>query len=122
MKLEYIPEGSSDCPLIRISDTSVEDISVLLDTWTSLSRQVGVELPLGLLEGMTAKDNCELVCSAGERSTGVQRQVDSRFLCTLTRAAWERVGRLTEPFLKQQTGYQWLIEDECKELQRFQAV
>ena len=109
--MEYIPEGSSDCPLIRISGTSLKDLSVLMDAWTALSRQAGVEIPLGLLEGMTTKDRCELICSSAEVSVGIQAQAGNQFWCALTRAAWENVGELTEPFLNQQAGYQWLIDD-----------
>jgi len=112
MMMEFILDGSPDCPLIRLSDTSAQDIAALLGAWTFLSRKIGVVISLAALPGMNAKEGCDLICKSAEESVGFQRQTGNRFACVLTRAAWEDVRGLTEPFLSPQAGYQWLIEED----------
>ncbi len=104
MIIEYIPDGSPDCPLVRISETSRDDIQKLLTALKRLSKREDEKIEM---EG----NDIELICKSGEKDTGLRQITNHTFECVLACETWLQVYGLTEPFLEKQTGFQWLSED-----------
>ena len=112
MKIEYLADGSPDCPLIRLYEFNQAEAKQLRQLVRSLvpSDRQGVELeneawaePLG---------GCRLALRCGNPDQGI-RQVGSRnFECVLNSDGWRNVEGLLGPFCDSNTaGFQWLIHD-----------
>ena len=101
MKIEYISNGSPDCPLVQISETSKDDIQKLLTAWEKLSERAGETIEL-------KNNNLQLICKSGKKDIGLKQITNDTFECILGCETWLQVHGLTEPFLKSQTGFQWL--------------
>ncbi len=109
MKLEYLPSGTPDCPLIRLYDFTRAEAAELCSTVAELaSGELGcvavAELPF-----ITAIGGCQLSFLAGTWDAGVVQQPDGSYLCRLTPGTWDNVAGLIEPFTSDATGYQWLV-------------
>jgi hypothetical protein len=111
MEINYIENGSPDCPLIQISKTTADDIKELLAIWHALSETEKREIDLGMLNEMINCDHIHLICKIGTRDIGIKKINQKNFDCILTEATWLQVHGLTEPFLKEINGYQWLTTE-----------
>jgi hypothetical protein len=113
MKLQFLADGSPDCPLIRLYDFQAAE-SVRLKTlferlangslgYVSLHQQPGIE-PI---------DGCQLNLHVGKRDTGIVQTAGSFFECSLSPERWSDVAALAEPFCEaaRPNSYQWLNED-----------
>jgi hypothetical protein len=110
MKLEFLAEGSRDCPLIRLyafDHTAVLKLNDLIgafatgaSTRVSLHKQPWIE-PVG---------GCELELLLGKRDRGISQTGTLRFECTLSHEGWHDIGGLLEPFCESNRPdvYQWL--------------
>lgn len=104
MKIKYIPNGSPDCPLIQISETSKDDIQKLLTSWEILSKRADEAIEL-------KNNNLQLICKSGKKDIGLKQITNDTFQCILGCETWLQVHGLTEPFLDDRTGFQWLSEE-----------
>jgi len=113
MKLEHLPDGSTDCPLIRIYDFTVSEATALQAKVTGLGEGSSDSVVVHDLPFVTSIDDCQLLLVVADRDQGVVT-VDSarRFTCGLTRASWKSVVGLMGPFSLPEgsNGYQWLDE------------
>lgn len=116
MKLEYLPDGSDDCPLSRVYDfdpNQALELQRLVECLADGSRD---NLSVHELPFVTSVDDCQLVFNVGERDLGIANINRNRFSCLLTRASWENIVGLMGPFCIPETsnGFQWL--DETSEI------
>jgi hypothetical protein len=111
VKLEYIAEGSQDCPLIRLYAFDQPGILRL--------REIAEALANGSAQIVTLHDQpriepigpCELTLQSDFRDTGVSQIAPSKFECRLTPSIWENVKYFIDPFCEPGPGqYQWLSE------------
>lgn len=108
MKLTYFHEGAGNCPILRISETSDNDILKLIELWNSLAtRKIDI---LTLNKEMDLDSNCILDCKVSEISRGIMKQNPDRFLCELTPKGWAQIIEFAEPLLNHPNSYQWLNE------------
>lgn len=111
MKLEYLPDGSPDCPLVRLYDFSTGDIArfhAALLTLESGEQQLVVihEFP-----GIEAIAGCQLTLHSASKDKGsILQSGDANFDCKLTPDSWGNVAGLVEPFITGSGGYQWLLD------------
>jgi hypothetical protein len=110
MKLEYLADGSADCPLIRLYDFNAIDAQRLREAFRSLaygSRQV---LPLHDEWWMEPVEGCQLTLRSGPRDLGVVQRLPMRFDCVLSVEAWRSTVDLAERFCESADGAdpQWL--------------
>jgi hypothetical protein len=113
MRLEYLPEGSLDCPLIRLYDFDAAAATRLLRLVTSLSNGSVGRIVLDERQEITLVDGCKLALVAGGSDHGVVRmEASNQFECVLTPASWANVAGLIEPFCEPgaSNGFQWLDE------------
>ena len=112
MKLEYLADGSDDCPLIRLLEftpAEVQELRKLVRLLVSGERQsVALEneawaAPIG---------GCQLSLRRGNRDQGVRQVEPLKFECVLSSDGWSNVEGLLDPFCNSNTtGFQWLTHD-----------
>jgi len=107
MKIDYIPDGAPDCPLIRLSETTEDDIRNLLTIWGKLTAKEEVAIDLADVSSITSND-IHLFCKSGNRDIGLRQITSNSFDCVLRCETWLQVCGLSEPFLDDRTGFQWL--------------
>lgn len=111
MRLDYIPDGSADSPLIRLFDFTTPEagqlMSAIADLVEGRREQITVE-SLGCVESVAG---CKLKFQVRFWDQGVLNIGPAAFEYNLTTDAWEEVMSLIEPFANSTatgTGYQWL--------------
>jgi hypothetical protein len=113
MRLEYLPDGSLDCPLIRLYDFDATAATRLLRLVTSLTDGSVGRIVLDERQEITLVDGCKLALVAGGSDHGVVKVATAnQFECVLTPASWANVAGLIEPFCEpgSSNGFQWLDE------------
>lgn len=110
MKLEYLSEGSADCPLIRIYDFNTSEARELHDVLIDLAKGKMIQVVLQDLPFIVSVQGCSLTLSANETNIGISLSSDLDFECQLTNESWMVVADLAAPFLNDTNGYQWLDE------------
>ncbi len=113
MKLEFMAEGSDDCPLIRLYAFDVAEAMRLREAFRSLADGLRQNIPLHEEWWIETVEECHLDLRLGVRDLGVVRRLPMRFDCVLTAEAWMEMVELTHPFCTDQDGegFQWLNRD-----------
>ncbi len=113
MKMEYLADGSPDCPLIRLYGFRPAEVLELRSLCLSLANRAATCIALHEQPGIDAIGGCELSLRIGDRDAGVHQSGKTRFDCTLTDEGWREVAGLAEPFCQivEPNTYQWLNED-----------
>jgi hypothetical protein len=113
MKLDFLPDGSPDCPLVRLYDLAPGDASRLHDALTGLADGTLKSVPLQEWPQVEAVNNCSLALQVADRDEGIVAAEGERaFRCLLRRPSWQSVSELVSPFCSEarSRGYQWLDE------------
>jgi hypothetical protein len=115
MKVEYIENGSNDCPLIRIyGEESFDD---LIKSFRGLSNGETDNVVLNELPGYESINGCHLILKAGTLDEGIKKTSDSiaNFTWVMTRSSWDDLAALAEPFYEfSGYHYQWLAGREVR--------
>jgi len=113
MTLEYLHEGSPDCPLIRLFAFTPLEATKLRTLFVSLSDGSCDEIKLDGLPFVEARRDVSLRLRRAEKDTGIRNVGSTTFDCDLTQEAWAEMADKTEPFctLAEAGTYQWLNED-----------
>jgi len=99
MKLEYLPDGSPDCPILRIYDFDEPAAQHLQGLFSNLAIGSVWVVALHELPGVESVAGCTLTLRVTGRDRGVIQVGDSNsFECHLRQATWEQLADLTEPF------------------------
>ena len=112
MKLEYLADGSDDCPLIclfEFTPAEVHELRKLVRSLVSGERQSAAlqneawTVPIG---------GCQLSLRRGTRDEGVHQLEPRKFECVLSSDRSCNVEGLLDPFCDSSTtGFQWLTHD-----------
>jgi hypothetical protein len=109
MKLEFVSEGSPDCPLIRLFDFCPAEAARLLAAITHLVSGAAEQVALHELAGVEAVSGCRLtLCVRPWDQAVVAKGTPADFECGFTRGTWDNVAGLVEPFAHGEDGFQWL--------------
>lgn len=109
MRLEFLPDGSDDCPLVRLFAFTPAEVAGLHAAVTALAAGEQSRVEVHHLPGVEGVTGCRLTLHAGGRDRGlVPLPVSAAFDCILTRDGWDTVAHRIEPFLSECDGYQWL--------------
>jgi len=109
MHIEYLNEGSEDCPLIRLYGDEPDAIALLKDKIVSLSNGSAHSILLNNLRGFHAINQCQLVLRTGSASIGVVNIMGNHFECVLSQQGWSNVCDLLAPLCQsREWGYQWI--------------
>ncbi len=111
MKIEYLKEGSEDCPLIRIYGDDAGAIKLLMDNLVFLISGEITKKIINDIDGFSGINECKVAFVIDPMSKGILQIKDNYFECILTKNDWENVYDLLEPLSKiSEAGYQWLDE------------
>lgn len=109
MKLEYLSDGSPDCPLIRLYEFDQSEARQLRQLVESLVTGERQDIALQNEMWVEAVSGCCLSLRVGTRNQGVRQVQPLRFECVLTPDGWSNVEGLLEPSSESDTsGFQWL--------------
>ena len=112
MKLEYLPDGSTDHSLIRLYEfdqSEARQLRQLIESLATGDREVVALHNEAWVEPVGA---CCLNLRRGNRNHGIRQSRTLRFECVLTLDGWSNVEGLLEPFCESDTsGFQWLTHD-----------
>jgi hypothetical protein len=110
MKLEFLAEGSDDCPLIRLSGFDLAGAMRLREAFRSLADGLRQNIPLHEEWWIETVEECHLDLRLGVRDLGVVQRLPMKFECVLTAKAWMEIVDLTDPFCAHQDEevYRWL--------------
>ena len=110
MKLEFLPAGSVDCPLIRLFWFTQEEASRFAEALRSLAAGARNSVSVHTEPGIEIIGHCELNLRVGDLDRGIIQLGPGTFECVLTRTGWDNMAGLVEPFCDAKpTGFQWLI-------------
>jgi hypothetical protein len=112
MKLEFLADGSPDCPLIRLYAFDQSEILRFKDLISTLSLGTATNISLHEQPWINPVDGCTVEMRLGKRDQGIKQIGPSGFECVLTEEGWTDVAFLLEPFCAKELprGYQWLDE------------
>ena len=113
MKLEYLPDGSLDCPLIRLYEFTETEAANLLAKIAELAQGSKISVALHDLSFITPIDNCELILITADNDQGILPSDDANlFMCMLNTESWKQIVGLIDPFCSPagSKGFKWLDE------------
>ncbi|HUA02047.1 MAG TPA: hypothetical protein VMB02_17045 [Candidatus Aquilonibacter sp.] len=113
MKLEFLADGSPDCPLIRLYGFQTADAQRLKELFDCLAAGSRTNVSLHEQLGIEPVAGCRLNLQIGKQNIGIVRKGPLNFELILTAAGWSDMASLAEPFCEaaQPNAYQWLNED-----------
>jgi hypothetical protein len=112
MRLEFLAQGSTDCPLIRLYEFNQAEVRQLRQLVRSLI--AGDRQSVALQDEMWAEPvgGCCLSLRLGNRDWGIRQVEHLNFECVLTSDGWWNVEGLLDPFCDSNpAGFQWLTHD-----------
>ena len=111
MKLEFLPDGSPDCPLIRLYSFSRAETLRLKQIADQLSSGTLRQVALHEEAGVEPINRIQLFLEVGNRDQGIVQNTPESFNCILSVRGWLEVSFLLQPFCQSETnGFQWLVD------------
>src|SRR5262245_60956117 len=109
VKLEFLPSGSADCPLIRLYNFSLAEARQLHALVSALASAETERVDLHNLPFVEAINGCRLTLVVRAWDQAVIRVGGpADFECGFRSGSWDNVAGLLEPFTETVRGYQWL--------------
>jgi hypothetical protein len=110
VKIEYLADGSTECPLIRLYRFDRTEVQELAQLVKQLSTSSFHEVSLKDKSWVESVGGCGINLRLGERDEGIRQCGPVSFECVLSSDGWNNVGGLLESFCESNaTSYQWLI-------------
>lgn len=113
-KIEFIPDGSDDCPILQISGTDFQTSRELFHAVRSMRDSMAGSFMICDVQGFEGCRSPELEFEIAETNIGVQWLPNKgRFRCALSYEGWTSFEDLLAPFCQRDsssTGFQWLDE------------
>jgi len=113
MKLDYIPDGAVDCPLVRIWGFVPAEACLSHEAVTRMAGGQAESVEVHSLPGVEPINGCRLTLKVGLEARGLYALLDENsFECLLRRHQWEQVADLIRPFCEEAKPghFQWLDE------------
>lgn len=109
MKLEFVREGSPDCPLLRLYDFEPAEARQLQHAVLRLVRKSDEMIALHQQPGMQPVTDCELTLLRADDVQGVRETAPAKFEWLYSIDGWLEVAGLIQPFCQADAGgFQWL--------------
>ncbi len=102
MEVEFIANGSQDCPIILIHGSDRRDIQRLGECFDQLANGAIKDLDILTIPGFSSVHCRQLLAAVSSRDVGVQKIGPSFFKWKLTPASWSNVAGLVEPFWREE--------------------
>jgi hypothetical protein len=99
VKLEFLAEGSRDCPPIRLYAFDYTAVLKLNDLISAFATGASTQVSVHKQPWIEPVGGCELELLVGQRDVGISQTGPLRFGCTLIHDGWGDMVGLLEPFL-----------------------
>lgn len=111
MKIEFLPEGSPECPLIRIFQFQPGEVEALRTACRELADGKRTEFALHEQPWVEAVGDCAFIWKAGLKDIGVRLPQDGKpFILIFSNEGWREVEDKLLPFARSSTGFNWLTD------------
>jgi len=112
MKLEFLAEGSKECPLIRLYSFDQSAVLRLMNLISALAAGTTTSASLHEQPWIEPVGGCELKLCLSGHDKGVVQIGPSTFECVLRNEGWDDIAGLLKPFCESHRAdvYQWLNE------------
>jgi hypothetical protein len=108
MKLDFLTDGSPECPLLRLHDFTSTEAGHLLVALSSLANEATDRIEVHRLPFVEPVGGCRASFVRGTRDQGVAQVAPLDFVCGFTVGTWENVVGLIRPCVNSSPGFQWL--------------
>jgi hypothetical protein len=108
MKLEYLVDGSPDCPLLRLYHFTPAEAGQLLAAVCGVASGSEERVEVNRLAFVQPIGECQLILVRRSWDQAVLRVGRSQFECGFTADTWDNIAALIEPFAEGDGGFQWL--------------
>jgi len=105
VKIDYLKDGSDDCPLVRLYDFNSEEAQRLRRMFQALADG---SIEQVRLEAVESVDGTHLTFVRSARDGGVTESGSKNFEVALSFEGWLTAADLLAPFCDGAFGYQWL--------------
>ncbi len=117
MKVEYLHEGTKECPLIRIFGGLPDEYKALYDAIGQLANGDEETVSLKSLHGFEAENNCNIKLIRSPKDIGLNALNNNNcYEWSLCIKSWSVVYDLISPFTNKNnrlSSYQWLSGKEA---------
>lgn len=112
MRIEYLRDGSPDCPLIRIYGNARESLLLLRRSFSLLAAGTVETIAIHDVHGFEPVGGCRLLASVGESDAGVTTEDEMNFTIRLSAPTWLNLAEKTTRLLDtcESSYHQWLDE------------
>lgn len=110
MKLEFLSDGSPDCPLVRIYEFTSPEIGLLASLCRRLANEEIKVFSLSEVPNVEAVGDVHLSFQLSDTDRGLLQPRATTFELVLSAESWRTVVDLMSPFHRPTLGYQWLWE------------
>ncbi|MFA9479998.1 hypothetical protein ACERK3_17095 [Phycisphaerales bacterium AB-hyl4] len=111
MKVEYLKDGSPDCPLVRLYNFTAAEAQQLQAACNQLASGQVACFILHAQAWVESIGDFRLALATGPRDEGfVAEPQPNVFKWILRRQSWDNIHGLIEPFTVESQGFQWLDE------------
>jgi len=118
VRIELIPDGSPDCPLIRLFDYRDNELELLQIACRELANGQRAEFALHEQTWVEPQDGLRFTWKASAQDVGVELPaLGDPFVLEFSDEAWREVDDKISRLMPAQTGFNWLTnEGEVKVL------
>jgi hypothetical protein len=110
MKVEYLKEGSDDCPLVRIFQFSDAEIQSLRQAFEDLASGSVEHARLDAVTRVDSVDGTQVSFSSDAAPRGLVVTGQKSFDVVLTPEGWRDAAELTASLCGSRFGFQWLCD------------
>jgi hypothetical protein len=111
MKIEFLPEGASDCPLVRLFDYSREDLRLLSQACHDLANGRIEEFILHDEPWIESASGCRFYWRVSSTDIGVPLPRPSEpLVLQYSKERWRDVQGKLSQLLDQPLGFQWITD------------
>jgi hypothetical protein len=109
MKLEYLADGSPDCPLVRLYDFTPAEAGQFLAAVAGLAYGSAERVEVHRLPFVEPVGGCRLTLARRSWDRAVTRGDEpAEFECGFTAGIWENLAGRVAPLAAGGAGFQWL--------------
>jgi hypothetical protein len=110
--VDFLAEGSPDCPLLRIFGTDQEALHTLHRLFQDLGNGLRSRVDIHQLEGFTCQAQVQLTCLVKEMGSVVEKAIgSSNFAWSASQLEWMAISDLVQPLfgVEGKGRFQWLV-------------
>jgi len=110
--LEYLPDGSANCPLVRLYNYERSDVESLRSLCLALAAGRLREIALEKQAWVIANRDCSFVLRASQFDRGVRAPLaGAHFVMEYSSEGWLEIADKLTPFVDGSGGFQWLTNE-----------